>query len=278
MRSGTLAVLGARSLLGQPLLQPAAERYARVVAFSRQPPVDAKTAAWVWADPCTAEAPGPLEDWVSVAPIWVVPDYFSLIERSGGRRLVVLSSTSVLTKASSDDPHERAVVERLQTGEAGVKAWAASRDIDCTVLRPTLVYGYRRDQNVEAIARMIRRLGWVALPSGAHGQRQPVHADDVAAAALAALARADGQRTFILSGGETLSYRAMVERIFAAEGRRPRILTLPLPLLALPARLGLPGLPSAAMLRRMREDLVFDHAAARTALGFEPRPFQPGPL
>jgi nucleoside-diphosphate-sugar epimerase len=49
-----------------------------------------------------------------------------------------------------------------------------------------------------------------------------VHADDLAGAALAALdAPGAADRAFDLPGGETLSYRAMVERIFEGMGRRP---------------------------------------------------------
>ena len=92
----------------------------------------------------------------------------------------------------------------LAAAEAAVAAGA----IPWTVLRPALIYGLGLDRNVTAAARFIRR--WHCFPLGGPGKglRQPVHADDLAAAALAALdlPAAEGQ-SFNLGGGETLSYR-----------------------------------------------------------------------
>ena len=81
-----------------------------------------------------------------------------------------------------------------------------------------------------------------------------------------------------ISGGETLSYREMVVRVFAALGRRPRLLTVPLWAFRL-AVTTLRCLPryrqwSAAMAERMNRDLVFDHADAVRDLGFKPRAFE----
>jgi UDP-glucose 4-epimerase len=83
------------------------------------------------------------------------------------------------------------------------------------------------------------------------GLRQPVHADDLAAAALAALdlPAAEGQ-SFNLGGAETLSYRQMIQRIFEALGQNPRFLRVPF-LARLPGAIG-------AVAARMEQDLAFD--------------------
>jgi uncharacterized protein YbjT (DUF2867 family) len=87
------------------------------------------------------------------------------------------------------------------------------------------------------------------------------------------------RRTYDLSGGETLTYRAMVERIFRAVGRRPRVVDVPLPLFRLAMRLArvLPAFrdlsPEAAL--RQGVDLCFDHAPATVDFGYAPRPFTP---
>jgi uncharacterized protein YbjT (DUF2867 family) len=61
------------------------------------------------------------------------------------------------------------------------------------------------------------------LPRNATGRRQPVHVDDLAAAAFAVLgtAAAHGQ-TYALPGGETLPYREMVQRVLPCLNRRRR--------------------------------------------------------
>jgi uncharacterized protein YbjT (DUF2867 family) len=84
-------------------------------------------------------------------------------------------------------------------------------------------------------------------------------------------------RAYNLSGGETLAYREMVARVFAALGRPARLVTVPLWAFRLAVAV-LRRLPryrhwSAAMAERMNRDLVFDHADAARDFGFKPRGF-----
>ena len=72
---------------------------------------------------------GDMPYWICLAPIWVLPDYFALLEACRVRRVVVLSSTSRFTKIDSGDVAENIVAARLIEGEAQVQAWAASRGI-----------------------------------------------------------------------------------------------------------------------------------------------------
>jgi hypothetical protein len=69
----------------------------------------------------------------------------------------------------------------------------------------------------------------------------------------------------------------MVERIFEALNRPPRIVPVPPMLWSLALRLAGPLLPgaTAGMGVRMSEDLVFDPSAATRDLAWRPRPFRP---
>jgi nucleoside-diphosphate-sugar epimerase len=105
-----------------------------------------------------------------------------------------------------------------------------------------------------------------------------VHAEDLAAACLAALnAPVAANRAYNLCGGETLPYREMVRRVFVALNRRPRLLKVPLSgfWIVLAAMRLLPRYRhwSAAMAERMNRDLVFDNTEAVRDLKFAPRPF-----
>jgi hypothetical protein len=88
-------------------------------------------------------------------------------------------------------------------------------------------------------------------------------------------------RAYNISGGETLTYRDMVGRVFLALGRRPRLLTVPLWIfrLAVSALRCLPRYRqwSAAMAERMNQDLVFDHSDAARDLNLAPRRFALSP-
>ncbi|MGZ3306664.1 MAG: NAD-dependent epimerase/dehydratase family protein, partial [Asticcacaulis sp.] len=192
------------------------------------------------------------------------------------------SSTSRLTKGASPEPAEREVVRKLADGEAAIIDFCSRRDVAWTLLRPTLIYDEGRDENVSRIAATIQKLGFFPVCGQAAGKRQPVHARDLARAALQAIpAGAAFNRTYNLSGGETLTYREMVGRISAGMGRKPVI--LPLPLWAWRVGLTLislirPGKTlshNIHMAERMNVDLWFDHAQASRDFGYAPGPFRP---
>lgn len=195
-------------------------------------------------------------------------------------RVVAFGSTSIEVKSGSVDPGERDLAARLAQGEQAVFDTAAARGAAATVLRPTLVYGAGRDQNLTRVVRLAQRWGWFALPRGATGLRQPVHVDDLADAAIAcADAVAASGRAYALPGGEVLSYREMVARVLSALSPPPRLIELPSPLFSLAvsgARMlgGAAGFSRAAI-QRLHEDLVFDGLPAQTDLGYAPRRFQP---
>ena len=90
-----------------------------------------------------------------------------------------------------------------------------------------------------------------------------------------------GGHAYDLPGGETLDYRAMVERTLAASVPGTRVVALPMPLYrGAMGGLRLAGLARGlgdAVILRMREDLVFDDGPARRDLGYRPRAFDPGP-
>lgn len=223
------------------------------------------------------EQPGAIA--FSVLPLWLLPPHLPALAASGVTQLVAFSSTSVFAKAESPDPDEQALVRRLADAEAATAEACESAGIPWTLLRPTLIYGSGRDQNVSAVAAFIRRFGFFPVAHPASGLRQPVHADDLAAAAVSAIANPKAyHRAFNLPGGETLTYRQMIERIFEALGRSPRLLPLPTWLLRAAMPIGQQRLPhrySPALFLRMNQDLAFDAAEAHAALGYSPRNFAP---
>ena len=196
------------------------------------------------------------------------------------RRVVAFSSTSAATKRDSPDPRERELAQRLVQSEHALQQWAAHADADLTVLRPTLIYGAGIDRNLTRLARVAGRWGFLPLPRDANGLRQPVHADDLAEAALQAAVRSALPRlAYELPGGETLGYREMAARVLACLDPPRRVLPVPTALLRLAARLARAGGGVShlgeAMLDRLRHDLVFDATPARRDFGYAPRGFAP---
>ncbi|WP_210234869.1 NAD(P)-dependent oxidoreductase [Methylocystis sp. B8] len=262
----------------------------QVTAFSRQHVGYGNNngnVTWrVLPTPVCADAPLPLTmidtaitSWIFLSPIWVLPDRLRMLEAHGVRRIVALSSTSRFTKIGSSDSNERILAKRLAAAEETVSDWAVRRNVACTILRPTLIYGSGRDRNIAEMAAFIRRFGFFPVLGSACGLRQPVHVEDVAAACVAALAApAAVVRAYNISGGEVLSYRDMASRVFKALDRTERLVSVPLTAVRAGVALAqlLPRFRhwSPSMAERMNQDMVFDHSDAERDLYFRPRPFR----
>ena len=147
-----------------------------------------------------------------------------------------------------------------------------------TGLRPTLIYAEGHDINITPLSRLIRRFRFMPLVGGATGLRQPVHAEDLAIGALAAAASpAAANKFYALPGGETLSYKEMIGRIF--DGLKMPRRTIPVPALLWRAAFALtkPLFPDAnvAMGLRMTKDMTFDATPAITDFGWRACAFHP---
>lgn len=276
-----LVVTGASSQVGDFLLPLADRPLLAVTRGQRAGQLQGRT--W-WVRP---ELPGMLAaagiqgigGWLQLAPIWVLDDFADAVRGLRPRRLVALGSTSVRIKQHSRSAKERAQVARLAEGEARVRALAARAGAEWTVLRPSMIYGNRNNTNVAFMARLVR-LGVFPLVGEGRGRRQPVHALDVAESCLAVLDRpATFGRLYDLAGSEVIEFKEMIERIFAAESRRPAFVKLPAGvlrgMLALAGRLPGLGFLTPAMVDRLEQDLVFDIAPAHNDFDFSPRGFRP---
>jgi len=278
-----VVVTGATGVVGAPLADALAARGRSVYAMSRSPVKEKASLTWIRDD---LEQPGSdpprCETLFHTAPIWLLPDNLERFARSGVGRVVAFSSTSSTTKSDSGDIAERRLAERLRQGELQALEQSRRLGIDCTILRPTMIYGLGRDRNITQIARVINKLHFFLVANGANGRRQPVHVCDLVDACVGAEANTGTYgRIYVLAGGEVLTYRQMVGRIFSGLGLRERLYSLPVPVYAQLVRcLGLfPGFPrySPYMANRMNEDLYFDDREARRDLKYRPRVFLQDP-
>ena len=278
----TALVFGASGQIGAPLLERLGDAGWRVLAVSREARSDAPGRHWLQGDFARMPAlPAAVDAVFSCGPL----DLFARWYEAAGLhcpRVVAFGSTSASTKQDSRYEAERELACRLLGTEARLHAAAEARGAAATLLRPTLVYGAGRDATLTRIAAMARRWGRFVLPARAEGLRQPVHVDDLAAAALAACeAQAAHGRAYDLPGGERLPYREMVARVLACVEPRPALHALAMPvflsLLRLAQARGIAGGLGPGAVARMREDLVFDAAPAARDFAYAPREFRPTP-
>lgn len=272
-------VVGATGIVGGYIVEQLVRAGQRPQALSRIQRHGA-TVDWKQGDLADLESLtlAPFETLYCTAEIGLLADALPTLFRPSLRRVVAFTSTSIVTKIESEIPAERELLQRLADGELRLIAACEKLGVGWTILRPTIIYAEGRDGNVTRLARLIRRFGVLPLLGSGGGLRQPVHAEDLAIGAIAAAgSAAAANATFALPGGETVSYREMVGRIFDALGRPRRILSAP-PWLWRAAFAMLKPLFSnynVAMGNRMAKDMVFDARPAVQAFGWKARGFRP---
>jgi nucleoside-diphosphate-sugar epimerase len=272
-------VIGATGLVGSYIVEQLVRSGQHPMAFSRSPR-NAADIDWLRGDleqPDTLDFPA-FTTLYCTANAVLVADALPRLFSPSMKRLVVFSSTSVLTKQETEVAAERDMIRRLADAEQRIAAACEQHGVAWTILRPTLIYGAGRDTNITPLSRLIRRFGFMPLVGGAGGLRQPVHAEDLAIGAIAAASSpAAANKIYALAGGETLTYREMIGRIFDGLKLPRRFISVPLFLWRASFVLIKPLYPSAnvAMGTRMMKDMTFDTTPAMQDFGWKPRNFKP---
>jgi nucleoside-diphosphate-sugar epimerase len=272
-------VIGATGLVGGHILRKLIEAGQRPMALSRSPR-RAADADWFCGDlakPVALRFPA-FTSLYCTADAILFADALPSLLHPALRRIVVFSSTSVMTKIDSEVAAERDLLQRLADAESKIAATCGQAGVEWTILRPTLIYEAGRDTNITPLSRLIRRFGFMPLVGGGSGLRQPVHAEDLAIGAVAAASSPHAANKFYsLSGGEILTYAEMIGRVF--DGMQLPRRTIPIPLMLWKAAFVFikPLFPGAnvAMGTRMIKDMVFDATPAVEDFGWKPRPFRP---
>ncbi|MCK5877715.1 MAG: NAD-dependent epimerase/dehydratase family protein [Candidatus Marithrix sp.] len=272
----TIIVAGATNQIGHFLLP----KLPKVIALSRQTHPNTKNITWLKIDLANGTLPieTPCKLFYS-APLSLLPPLLARLPQTTLlNQVIAFSSTSRFSKENSSNFKEQNVAKQLIQAEKALIKECQQRNIDWTILRPTLVYGCGLDKNITFIANFINKFGFFPIIGQGIGLRQPVHADDLAKACIqAALSPKTINKSYNLTGGQTLSYRDMVMDIFKFLGKTPRIIPIPLPLFTtmLHCITWLPKYShlSTAMVTRINQDLCFNSTAAQHDFNYQPRKF-----
>jgi nucleoside-diphosphate-sugar epimerase len=187
--------------------------------------------------------------------------------------ITTVSSASAVTKVDSPFPRDARLSQELLAAESVITTAFSG---NTRILRPTMIYGSGRDNNVAQIARLLARIHVFPLIGGGAGLRAPVHVDDLAQVALAAAAASPMSNPVHVPGGERLTFREVVRRIAIAANIR--YIEIPMP--SLPFALGGRYLANVGRLGgslaacvRMSQDLTVPDDAA--LFGVHRRGFYP---
>lgn len=272
-----IGIIGASSAIGETLARSLALNNYEVLAFSRQQHISKLiNIIWIKLPDFNKHK---IDVLIYAAPIKTLLNNLTIIEGLDPDQIIIVSSTSKYTKEHSKSISERNLVDAICSAEEIIKSWAINRKKSCVLLRPTMIYGGKRNRNIAEISRVIRKLKVFPVVGKASGLRQPIHVDDLSEACLRIVKKnIHGNREYNLSGGEVITYREMVERVFKAMQIPARFVVVPDGLFRA-AILFMRIFPrfrylNANMASRMNADMNFDHTSATEDLGFSPRAFQ----
>jgi nucleoside-diphosphate-sugar epimerase len=99
--------------------------------------------------------------------------------------------------------------------------------LPCTVLRPTLMFGWFDRKHLGWLARFMQRAPIFPVPDDGNFVRQPLYVGDFCNVVIACLDGRFAGRTFDISGLERISYIEIIREIKQVVGARALILRLP---------------------------------------------------
>ncbi len=119
---------------------------------------------------------------ISFAPIWITSEFILGIMKFNPnfikyiKKIIVCSSSSVLTKRFAFNKFDKELFSKLRDAEKIIIDLCTSSNIKCMVVKPTLVYGSfgnYKDKNFSKIINLMRWLPFIILPKNS-GLRQPI--------------------------------------------------------------------------------------------------------
>ncbi len=272
-------MIGATGLVGGYIVDHLKRSGEKPLAVSRSPQNNAN-AVWFQGEltqPAALKFP-PFVTLYCTASAVLLADALPHLFGPSLKRVVVFTSTSIVTKLNSEIAQERESLQNLAAAERKIAAICERHGVEWTILRPTLIYDAGRDQNITPLSRLIRRFGFMPLVGGALGLRQPVHAEDLAIGAIAAASSdSAANKIYELPGGDTLTYQEMIGRIFDGLQLPRRTFSVSAIVWKAAFIFAKPLFPTAnvAMGTRMMKDMVFDSTPAAQDFGWKPRGFHP---
>ena len=178
---------------------------------------------------------------------------------SGSAARIVYRDTDPL---QPKDPYSVSKAE----AEAGLSEIAGNSDMELVIIRPPLVYGPGVGANFRSLLHIVK--SGIPLPFASVDNRRSLLGLDnlVDFITLCVEHPAAGNQAFLVSDGEDLSTRRIIERLAAAFGTRPRLFPVPESILVGTAKM----LGRQALAQRLVGSFQVDISRTRTLLDWKP--------
>ena len=192
--------------------------------------------------------------------IWKRPETEPQAARTGR-----LDAPDVYRETDTPAPQDAYGVSKHEA-EQGLRLLAAATGMELVIIRPPLVYGPGVRANFQLLMRAIAK--GIPLPLGASNNgRSLVGLDNLVDFIRTCLAHAAAaNQTFLVSDGDDVSTRELIDRIARVMGRPARLVPVPAPILLAGATLCGKRLAAQRLLGSLRVDI----SKARQVLGWRP--------
>jgi nucleoside-diphosphate-sugar epimerase len=193
--------------------------------------------------------------------------------RNGVQRAILVHTTGRFSRFKS------AAEEYMRIEDAILELRAR---ISITVLRPTMIYGSSRDQNMYKLVDYLYRHKFFPIFGSGNNLMQPVHASDLGNAYFDVLnnPRTTSNREYDLPGKAPLTYVELVKAVSDELGRENILVPVPMFLSLMGARIynRMSRNPriSVEQVMRMNEDKAFSYDSAARDFGYRPLSFEEG--
>ncbi len=201
----------------------------------------------------------------------LLENFLHTAKRSGIKRAVFISSTTVLIPQKSRIKNQKINSEKLIT----------SSGLDYTILRPTMIYGSKDDNNFSKMISFVKKRGFFLIFGNGNNLIQPIYIEDVTDSITRII---DNKKTYgkiyDIAGKDSLKYKDMLDIVRNKLKKHFRIIRLPLKfsklLISIYARIsGNPSL-TPGQIERMGIDKAYSYQKAAADFEFSPISFEDG--
>lgn len=148
-----------------------------------------------------------------------VKNFLDAALKCGLKRVIFVSSTTTMLPTEN-----KFKILKLEAEELIKKS-----GLNYTILRPTMIYGGKEDNNFFKMLSFIQKKGFFVIFGSGKNLIQPVHVDDAADAIFKVLDNpAAYNKTYVLCGKDALQYNEMLQIVRNTLGRNFRIVKLPI--------------------------------------------------
>ena len=293
-RQSVVLILGGRSDVGESLCARLNALKIDNVCMTRRPELFGSFGHTVTASPDFFENHASVNRLkvsavISLCPIWELERFSKILGSAGVRQApwFCLSSSSVITKRSGNASDQKDLSQKLTTGEKWVAQFRLPEVFPTTILRPTLIYGGRRNRNINYLKKIGSILPYCPDLSFATGLRNPIHCDDISEWIIRSLRGEEKpedalnlkRQLIFIQGGRPVTFNSMqmsamrttkdFRKVWVVRKRTLSILILVGCWLRL-----LKEVPRD-FVERLEKDFVFDNNDALKGLSFRFRKFYP---